>query len=264
MTVYDASGRPLLLDLTDIEIANGDVPHVSGHAKFGKVAEIDSADTPVDVWHFADDTLSNRQATKTFPSAAATLYMASDNAGDTATVSIEYLDSSGNSQSVSAALTGQTAVNLGVSALDVNRAYLSGDDESNAGNIYISHDADWTSGVPDDLTQTLAFIGIGYGQTEQCIYRVPTGKRAILIGSVIGIARANGADGSAVIQLVTKEASGSWLVKRHWHLQTGNGIYLHLKGLTLDAGGIFKMHVNGVSDNGTNITGEVHYYLVDV
>ena len=235
--------------------------------KFGYVGDIDAADSNIDVWVAAGGATSEytgtRITSKTFPAAASTLYMASDNAGDTAEVTVEYLDASGVAQTVSANLTGQTAVNLGVTALDSNRAYLSGDDESNTGNIYISHDADHTGGVPNDLTQILAVISGGQGQTEQMLYTVPAAKNMRINAIELTGSRLNGAAGSMIIELQVKTSGGSWLVKRHWNIQTGI-MPAFGAGLVFGPLAQLRLRVVSVSDNNTAVSGEIRFDLLDV
>lgn len=261
MTVFDAQGRENTTVLNEL-LVTLERSGISVDTKFGRVRNIDAADTPCDVWALADDAASPRLESKTFPSAASTLYMASDDAADTAEVTVEYIDSFGFLQTVTDNLTGQTPVNLGVSGFDSNRAYLSGDDESNVGNVFVSHDADWTAGVPDDLTQTLCHIPPGYGQTEQCLYRVPIGKKCFILGLNLTVARSGGAAGSADVRILTKESGGSWLVKRDYPIQNG-GMPFVTRGLSVGPGGFFRLEVNDVSDIDTNVTADIIYYLRD-
>lgn len=247
---------------SDIDLALGRFSGFTEDAKFGLVTGIDAADSEVDIWAMANDTFANRLDQKTFPTSAATLYMASDDNADTAEVTVEYLDSSGELQTVTADLNGNTPVNLGVTGLDSNRAYLSGDNQTAAGNIYITNDSAFTSGVPDTLSSTLAFIPAGYGHTQQCLYQVPTGKICRVKKAIVTISRASGAAGSAEIHVIVKKSGGSWRVLREWNLSNGNFVK-EVAGIVLNAGDLIRFTVPDVSDTGTNITGEFHYDLVD-
>ena len=246
------------------------VRNISGFnddSKFGRVEDLDAADAATDVWAMGDDTFANYLATKTFPTSANTLYIASDNSGDTSLyVTVVYIDSNGYLQEVEVQLDAsdaQTAVSTGISGLDCNRAYLSGDDESAAGNIYVANNASFTSGVPSTLSNTLCMIPAGYGQSQQCMDRVPTGKKLWIKRLVIKISRASGAAGSANVYLRIKPAGGSWRIFRDFAVTDGEGINKEAAGLRFDEGTIVVMRVESVSDTDTTIFAEYHYEYLD-
>lgn len=241
-------------------------PEDDPQTKFGKVLAVDAADAPVDIWDFASDDLTNRQASKTWQTTAGTLYIASDASGDTSLdFTVDYYDSTGALQQATVSTdgsNGQTPVSLAVSGLDVFRIRLTGDDQSHAGNIYVTKGTGYTLGVPDDLTTVLGFIRAGDGITNQCAFRVPTGKVAMLQKVLVSISRASGAAGSATVDLLVKRPSGSWNYERTWPIQQGDfersGI-----NITLAAGTWVRLVVADVSDADTNLTGEVDFQLRD-
>ncbi len=248
-----------------LDLAFGRIGGMSEDSKFGGVIGMDAADPTRDCWDWASDDLSGALV-KVFPSSAATLYIASDAAGDTSLdFMVDVILSDGSLSQVSVttdASNGTTPVSLGVSGLDVNRCELVGDDQSHAGNIYVQQGTGFTSGVPNDATAVLAFIRAGYGQTQQTIYRVPLTKQCRPKRAEIGIARASGADGSAELRFWVKKAGQSWVVKRRWFAQTGEPPK-PIVGIVLPAQSLFRVDIEEVSDLDTNITVEIIYDLVD-
>lgn len=252
---------------SDFLIPLGLFSGIEEDAKFGRVEDIDAADNAVDVWAVADDTLTGRSDTKVFPTSASTLYMASDSSADQdIEVTVIYLDTNGIKQTVTAntdASDGQTPVSLAVSGLDSNRAYLSGDNESNAGNIYISNNSSFTSGVPSTITNTLCMIPAGYGQTQQAMDTVPADKKLRMKRMIAYLARASGAAGSATVYLKIKPNGGSWRVMRDYVITDGSPISKPIAGLVLDGLTQWVLTVNDVSDTDTTVFAEVHYDMID-
>lgn len=252
---------------TELDLALGRFTGMSEDAKFGRVEGIDNTgDFPCDIWAMADDGFASRLAEKTFPSSAATLYMASDASGDTdIEVTVPYLNSSGVPLAVTSNLNSSdatTPVNLGVTALDCNRAFLSGDNETASGNIFISNNSSFTSGAPSTLSNTLAMIPAGYGQTQQAIDQTPAGYKYRIKRLIAYMARANGAAGSATIELQVKPSGGSWLVKREFFITTSQPVNKPVAGIVLDGLTQVRLKVTDVSDNDSNFFGEWHYDLV--
>jgi hypothetical protein len=121
---------------------------------------------------------------------AVNLYISSDDENDAALeVTVEYLDSSWDAQTVTQALgavanaTATEFVQLGgEKIMRVNRAYAT--DTALTGNVYIhidSVDAAAKDGIPDTiLTDLVAVITAGENQTLQACYTVPNGFNALL------------------------------------------------------------------------------------
>ncbi len=154
---------------------------------------------------------------KVWPAAAATIYISSDNqAADVGIeITVEYIDANG----LHAEVTGQlhatdarTFVSLGVTALDVNRAYLSGDGEALTGNVYVSVDNTDVggNGIPDDTDDIMAFIPLLDGQTMQATYRVPTDETAFISGWMWTTNTVNATKHSALFRLQVRQPGGSW------------------------------------------------------
>ena len=248
---------------SDLDLALGRFGGMLEDGKFGSVFTMDAANPGRDVWSIADNG-SAVNPSKTFPSSAATLYIASSDNSDTMNITVFYLDANGDSQSITTALTGQTGKSLGITGIDCNRAVIPDNAASNAGNIYVTNSSSFSSGVPTVPSSILAYISIGDKQTQQALDQVPTGKK-YYIKRVIGFcSRANGAAGSCLIRLQIKKNGGDWTTKRKYPLTTAAILEKTAAGLVFDSGTQIRAHVDSVSDNGTNITFEWHYDLVDI
>ena len=114
------------------------------------------------------------------PAAAATLYISSTNSGDTGVeVTVDYIDADGAEHTVVGNLDGADStifVSLGVEGIWVNRAYISGDDVTLLGTVYISRDNTDVggNGIPDDTGDILGVISPEHNQTMQAFYYIPT------------------------------------------------------------------------------------------
>jgi hypothetical protein len=251
---------------TDLDLAFGQFGGMLEDMKYGYVRGLDAADNAVDVWSFANDGLSVRSDTKTFPSSASTFYIASDAIADTSlAVTVVAIDSTGaeSTQVVTTnAASGRTPVALTGSLLDVNRAFLSGNGQTNTGNIAITTANNFTNGAPTTPSQCVAFIPAGYGQTEQCSYTVPSGYRLRIKRLIVYVARTSGAAGSAEVRLLTRAPGGSWLVKRELFLTAATPVNSPEHGLVFSAGTQIAMRVEDVSDTDTNVTAQFAFDLL--
>ncbi len=245
-----------------IDLALGRLGGVQEDSKFGEVLALDAADAATDVWAFGSDTVSGAD-TKTFPTSAQSLYISSDSGSDTdVDVTVEYVDSTGAAATATPNLNGQTAVDMGVTAFDVNRARVVGDTAA-VGNIYINTANAHTNGVPDSAATVLAYIAAGYGQTQLCMYTVPLNKQARLKHIVAGMSRASGGAGSAELHLRVREFGGTWIVKRIFHPTQAAPVDQPLANLVLPARTSFALRAHDVSDTDTNITGDIFFDIID-
>ncbi len=166
--------------------------------KFGQDTSVGNA-AYEDVWDIA-------VLNYNFLSTAATLYIGSSNASDTAvTVTVEGLDANWNYQTIAVALDAtdpqadQVAViTAGGSEtwIRVNRAYVSGATAS-VGNIYIADElpATWTAGgLPGTLSNTVAYISIADQITEQAIYSTAAGKTGRVVSWEVTVESAQATD----------------------------------------------------------------------
>jgi len=249
---------------TSLDLALGRIGGIEEDTKFGGVKAIDAADSVVDVWRMADDAFANRSDRKTFPTSAQSLFISSDSVSDTdVDVEVEYLDSTGARQTITVNLNGQTAVALGVTALDSNRMTVT-NENVNVGNVYLNTANAHTGGVPNDLSTILAFIPANKGQTQQAIFTVPAGFKCNIKQLFVYCSRASGAAGSADVELQTRNNGGAWVTKRDYPVTTSSPLIKDEAGLVFDALTQVRMAVLDVSDTDTNITAEVSYDLAAV
>jgi hypothetical protein len=160
----------------DEAVAMGRVPNAFVVHKFGYNSDVDA--TEESIWDVQD--LGGPARCFTNPSAAAAMYVSSDSASDTGTISIEHLDANYEKTVTTYTLSGLTFVPIGT-YLRVNRAYAVS--AAFVGNIYIHTDPTDTvvDGIPDNpATELVAGITLGENQTLQACYTVPAGHKALL------------------------------------------------------------------------------------
>lgn len=243
-----------------LELAFGRIDGMSEDSKFGSVTLLDAADAAADVWDYASDDVTGTPV-HPFPTADAATYIAST-ASDTVTMRVVGI-SGGAATTEDIALTGTTEAQLSNNYSFINRVTLLGATDL-TGDVTISHDADWTGGRPDNVTQTLAFIRAGDNQTQQALYVVPSGFRMRIVFLNITVARAAGAAGAADIVLRVRESGGTWRVRRKYRATTASSISIPIRGLVFGAGAAVSVRVNDVSDGDTSVSVDWDYELVEV
>ena len=248
---------------TRVDLAFGRFNGMLEDSKFGSVMGVDTADSARDIWALADDGLTGGSLTKTFPTSANTLYLASTDNSDTMVATVNYLDANGAPQEANITLTGNTGATIGTTALDCNRIVIGPDQPANAGGVYISTANSFTSGIPDDLTTALAYIPAGLKQTQQALDQVPVGYRYRLKKIIVFCSRASGAAGSALIYLQIK-TTGDWITKRIYPITTASPFVAEVAGLVFDGGTKIRAYLVSVSDNDTNITVEWQFDMIKI
>jgi hypothetical protein len=171
--------------------------------KFGTNAAVGNA-AYEEIWPVA--------AAYNFLATAATLYIGSDDALDTAvTVTVEGLDANWDPQTVEIALdvtdpqADQVAVITAGGAetwIRVNRAWVSGATAA-VGNVHIADEipATWTAGgVPGTLGNTVAYIPIADQQTMQAVYSTPRNKTCALVSWQFNVESAQDTDGKLQVR----------------------------------------------------------------
>lgn len=247
----------------EVDLALGKLGGVQTYTKFGHVTGLDAADNAVDVWAFGNDAGSPRRDTKNWPSAASTFYLASTSGSDSdVDVTVEYIDANGAAASVTVNTNGQTAVSLGVSCKDVNRAYCSGTN-ANVGNITILTANNFTAGAATDTAEVVAMIPAGLGQTQNTHFTVPSGKQLIVKQINLLVSRASGAAGSADIYLKTQDSGKAVRVRRIYYMSTEASVNEVDGTVVLAAGARLWLTVNDVSDTDTNVVASIRFDLVD-
>lgn len=260
------TGGGLLVAEFGTEVALGNIPGYASDTKFGRVRAQDAADNAVDIWSFADDTASPRSDTKTFPSAAATIYLASSSGSDTnVDIDVTYIDSTGAlAEALAVNLNGQTPVSIGATGLDVLRIKVSaGSPNAPVGIIYASITNDFTAGAPNDVTDILAVAPAGFGQSQLSHFTVPLGKTLVMKEVYILIARVSGAAGSAEVTLRITEFGGHQRVVRQFFPTTSVPISRGVKNFVVPARAQIVWRVDDVSDSDTDVSCTWGYELID-
>ncbi len=248
---------------TAVDLALGRFGGMTEDTKFGGVKAIDILDNVVDVWRLADDTFANRSDRKTFPSAEVSLFIASDSASDTdVDVLVDYLDTAGAPQTTTPNLNGQTGVALGITALDSNRMVVDNENQ-NVGNVYLTTANAFTAGVPDDITTVVAFIPAGKGQTQQATDTTPVGFKYRIKRLFVYASRANGANGSADVELQIRETGKDWVTKRDFQVTNQSSVGKDESGLVFDGLTNIRAVLVDVSDDNTNVTVQWDFDLIE-
>ena len=255
------TGGALIVGDFKTEVALGLVPNNFLGTKFGTVSKIDTADADVTVWALADDARSPRVDRKTFSTTADTIYISSSSASDNGIkITTIVNDSNNDLKQYETIISGQTPVSIGVSGLDCNTAFVSGNDQTLAGDVYITLGSDHTSGIPNDLTKVLAFIPQAAQRTQQATFRVPTGTKMIIDNIHCNIAVGTG-NASAQLFLRVKPQNGSWYILRPYNLTTSSTIERN-ETIVLDEGTYVEFYMD-VSANDVDMTTIFRYQLID-
>ena len=255
----DASGALITGDFT-LEVALGNIPNHSNGTKFGSVYDIDSADpTPATIWRAADSGSTFRR--KTFATAAANLWVASTDNTDTADITLIVNDANNDLITVTVTLTGNTPVDTGVSALDCNTAFVSGNNQTLAGNVWVTNANNFTAGgVPNDPTEVMAFIPAADGRTQQATYRVPA-NTTMVIRETHASMQAGTGQAAAKVKMLVCEPNGSWYTLRPYALT--NQISLERpEVITLPAGTFVEFVLDDVAANNTDTVVIFNYDLI--
>jgi len=255
------TGGALVVGDTLTQIALGLVPNNSLGTKFGTVSGIDTADADVTVWALADDARSPRVNRKTFSTTADTIYVSSSSASDNGIkITTIVNDSNNDLKQYETIISGQTPVSIGVSGLDCNTAFVSGDDQTLVGDVYVTLGSDHTNGIPNDLTKVLAFIPQVAQRTQQATFRVPTGNKMIIDSIHCNIAVGTG-NASAQLFLRVKPQGGSWYILRPYNLTTSSTIERN-ETIVLNEGTFVEFYMD-VSANDVDMTTIFRYQLID-
>lgn len=146
------------------DIAEGNVPGHYALNKFGHNHAVAASEEPI--W--------TQSQAYTYMTVASTLYISSDDAGDTQDYEVQGLDENWEIQVVNVTANGLNFVALTGSWLRVFRVKNIGTTD-NAGNIYISDDNTDAGGdgIPDNVASIKARIDIGINQTLMALWTVP-------------------------------------------------------------------------------------------
>jgi hypothetical protein len=254
-TRLDSSGTTIVGDF-NVEVALGNIPNYINSTKFGLVKAIDSADTqPITVWALADDGRTPlRVARKTFQTVANNIFVASNNVAD-AGVEVTLFINNATNNLVTATVTldgadGRTPVDTGISGLDCNTAFVSGNNQTLAGDVYVTSGSDFTDGVPNNATTVLAFIPVGDQRTQQAVFRVPD-DQTLIINNVHSTVTAGTANGATTVVFRILPPNGSWYTLRPYNVSTSIGLE-RKEVIALDPGSLVEFYIEDVEGNNLN------------
>ena len=244
----------------EIDESLGRLGGVQRRNKFGYVTGLNATiviGTPsswVDLWY-----QSGQRAVQLF---SFTPYMAST-AADTQDITVEYIDTNGYRQEVTVALTGTTPVSLGVTAVEVVRAYNS-DNTTLTGQVDIATANNFTSGSADNQSEIVAVIPAADNQTQQLMDRVPVGKVFILETLRVEILRDNAGAASILAAFQIRVNGTTWRTISPLLVTSSAPTQVDLRGVVLTAETDFRVRIRDVGTNGTSVKGILSYHEVDV
>jgi hypothetical protein len=163
-----------------IEIARGNVTGYDVVHKFGRGADIDSADGMVDLWDGAHYNASLKSYS--YSTSADITHLSSDDNGDTQLLEVQGLTGLGDLVIQTKALTGQTKAALDTPLQRVFRVKNLGSTD-NAGHVFCFVDDTTTGGVPDTIVNVRALIDQGNNQTLMAMYTIPTTINGLTVES---------------------------------------------------------------------------------
>ena len=183
-----------------------------------------------------------------------------DNAAGTGalTVSIAGLDASGNAQSETVTMTGQTAANTVAtfSAVHTITVLTTGSNNANTGTIYVGTGT-FTAGVP---AVRMLSVEIGSNISRTAYYVIPTGKTGVLLHFGITVA---GTSKDAEVHILTSTDGILWLELFPFGSGAGSFNTKVNAGGAMAAGTHIKMEAHGAAAN-TDVTAYVALELADV
>ena len=229
--------------------------------KFGRNNSIATASTPVDIWPVS--------TLYPFPLAAQDIEIVSTSDEDKAgglgalSIKIEGVDTDGIYQSEDIVPDGTNVVNLANQYLRINRAKVltAGTDGSNVGTITIR-----VQGAGDILAVIAlnADSGKGFGQTQQAIYTVPAGKKALIKFHYSRLDRFPSSD--ANLHILVREFGGAWQSKETFSIsdvKSHNRPYL-VGGIKVGERADIRVECYKVSANDTGIDAGFDIELEDL
>lgn len=223
------SGNNIIGSLDDylLKISKGEVSGSVGLHKFGK--GIVAGANREALWDGAN--LSGITG-YTYMSSGSTLYISSDDAGDTQVYKVIGNDATGALQTKNVTASGKTFVAIDGTWDAVWRVENQGTTD-NAGNIYISDDNTDAggNGIPDTLTAVKAMILAGFNQTLMAIYRVPLEKTLYIYDWYTSMGKGDDSE----VTFWIRENGGVFKIKDHQDAYQNNLIRYFYPPLKIDA-----------------------------
>jgi len=242
----------------ELDIARGKFQGISIVNKFGRNTDIGSATVPEDVW-------DGGGVYTGFPAGAAELVtLVSSSTDDTAsagsgarTCQIFGLDASGNEQTETINLNGQTKVDSANTYTRVNRVLVltAGSATAfNAGTLTCQHKT--------TTANIFAVVPIGVNQSQVAAFTIPAGKTGYINQITVSVKRSN----NAVIDYalwVRNSGAAPRLIRIGSDSQTSSAIDRIFGGIPLPALTDVTSRVTSSSANGVEVTAAFDLILVD-
>ena len=248
-------------DELTLAVAMGHIPGYHIVDKFGWNPDVDTA-ADEDVW--SNGGVYTGQPVGFVPE---TVDVFSDDAADTtAGTGARTVEITGLLTSTATVYTTETLTLNGVTPVTstntwyrVNRARVltAGSGGENAGNITIQ--------ATTTTSNVFAFIGVGFNQSQVAAWTVPIGHTLYIKTVEVGISRANGSPGSALLTLRQRDPGEVYQAKVNLEIQVGAGSPMDFDfAKVVPAGSDIKIRAQDISDNNTKVTGRIFgYYISD-
>lgn len=244
------------------QVGLGDIDGWSNVFKFGRNPDIDIATAPQDVWE------GGGLYTGQPDSAPETVEVFSDSAADAAagtgarTIRIFGLKTSDSTsyESEDFTLDGTTPVVSTESWWRVNRAYVltSGSGQTNAGLITVRHST--------TTANVFVQMAAGTAQTQIAAWTVPAGHQFAIVDAEVSLVRANGANGSGLVELATKDfGTNTWRFQRLSEISNSQNTSLAIPSqpLIVSPKADIVVRVTSVSDNNSIVGASIAGFLIE-
>jgi len=197
-------------------------------------------------------------------SSAITVDVASTDANDTSAgtglrrLTLEGLDSSGNAQTETITLNGQTEVTSAntYSAINQFRGLLAGSGNTSAGEIWIGNGS-FTSGVP----ATKYFVGErNHNKGLTAYYTVPTSKTLVVTGVIVTVV---GSNKEVEITIEVSTNGTFWTIEDEFSAVSGTAIFAETSTVPKVVAGSHIRIRGDAAGSGTELTATLNCELVD-
>lgn len=197
-------------------------PRLSKIDIFGRNPDVDTGTDPEDVWNYG--------GVETWLAAAAAMSISSSAAADTAIdITIDYIDTNWEAQTVTVATDGadgRTETSTGVSMLRVNKV-TNASGTALAGDLYVYETSDTvTAGVPDTAAKVHGKIDIGRDASQMGKYSVPLHYDAYITDYWASI---NNDAGWARMAMYYRPYGGVFQVKPEFGLDEVRSKFMYIK-----------------------------------
>lgn len=249
-----------------VAAARGRLEGVKAVHKFGLATNIQTGNTPVDVWDGVHGNLTTQINPYNWLDAPVDIQVSSSSALDVGNeITGEGLDENWMLATGSVLLTGQTPVLAGLQRRRIFRGYTSGPTET-VGIVFVSEAGTAVvGGVPTDPTKIYAIIHPGSQQTQMGLYTVPEDHELLITHGWGNIAKDGGVAVNAACTIKRRDFGGVFRTLHSFSLGTNGNTGDHRPysiPLLLKAKTDLVYRVEDVSANGASIAAGFHGILI--